>query len=102
MSNTTNNKLFEQIKNLIEQVKQNIAISVNSSLTMIYWEIGNKINQDIFKNQRAKYAKEIVVTLSRQLQDNMKNGAIFFLKKNDKNKVFIVHGYDNFIKEEVL
>jgi predicted nuclease of restriction endonuclease-like (RecB) superfamily len=40
----------------------------------MYWEIGNKINQDILKNQRAEYGKEIVVTLSRQLQDNFGKG----------------------------
>ena len=74
MSNIRNNNLFEQIKNLIEQTKQNVAISVNSSLTMMYWEIGNKINQDILKNQRAEYGKEIVVKLSRQLQDNFGKG----------------------------
>jgi len=43
-------------------------------LTMMYWEIGNKINQDILKNQRAEYGKEIVVTLSRQLQNNFGKG----------------------------
>lgn len=64
MSNIINNSLFNQIKNLIEQTKNNVAIVVNSSLTMMYWEIGNKINQDILKNQRAEYGKEIVVTLS--------------------------------------
>ena len=74
MSNIRNNNLFEQIKNIIEQTKQNVAISVNSSLTIMYWEIGNKINQDILKNQRAEYGKEIVVTLSRQLQDNFGKG----------------------------
>ena len=74
MSNITNKSLFEKIKNLIEQTKQNVAISVNSSLTIMYWEIGNKINQDILKNQRAEYGKEIVVTLSRQLQDNFGKG----------------------------
>ena len=76
MNEITNNNLFEQIRNLIEQTKQNVAISVNSSLSMMYWEIGNKINQDILKNQRAEYGKEIVVTLSRQLQDNFGKGGI--------------------------
>ena len=51
MNEITNNSLFEQIKNLIEQTKNNVAIAVNSSLTIMYWEIGNKINQDILKNQ---------------------------------------------------
>lgn len=74
MNEITNNSLFDQIKSLIEQTKNNVAIVVNSSLTMMYWEIGNKINQDILKNQRAEYGKEIVVTLSRQLQDNFGKG----------------------------
>ena len=74
MNNIANNILFEQIKNLIEQTKNNVAVAVNSSLTMMYWEIGNRINQNILKNQRAEYGKEIVVTLSRQLQDNFGKG----------------------------
>ncbi len=74
MNKLTNSNLFEQIKNLIEQTKNNVAVAVNSSMTMMYWEIGNKINQDILNNQRAEYGKEIVVTLSRQLQDNFGKG----------------------------
>ncbi len=79
MNKVTNNSLFEQIKNLIEQTKNSVAVAVNSSLTIMYWEIGNKINQDILNNQRAEYGKEIVVTLSRQLQDNFGKG---FVEKN--------------------
>ena len=86
MSNITNKSLFEKIKNLIEQTKQNVAISVNSSLTIMYWEIGNKMNQGILKNQIVEYGKAIVVPLSPQLQYNMENCAIFFGKKNDKKK----------------
>ena len=59
MSNIRNNNLFEQIKNLIEQTKQNVAISVNSSLTMMYWEIGNKINQDILKIKELNILKRL-------------------------------------------
>lgn len=81
MNKITNNSLFEQIKNLIEQTKNNVAVAANSSLTMMYWEIGNKINQDILKNKRAEYGKEIVVTLSRQLQDNKKKSVMFSLEK---------------------
>lgn len=81
MNNITNNNLFEQIKNLIEQTKNNVTIAVNSSLTMMYWNIGKLINDEILQNKRAEYGKEIVVTLSRQLQDNMKNGAMFSLEK---------------------
>ncbi|MGJ0340840.1 DUF1016 N-terminal domain-containing protein [Aliarcobacter cryaerophilus] len=81
MNEITNNNLFEQIKNLIEQTKNNVAIAVNSSLTMMYWHIGKLINNKILQNKRAEYGKEIVVTLSRQLQDSKKNSAMFYLEK---------------------
>jgi predicted nuclease of restriction endonuclease-like (RecB) superfamily len=67
MNEITNNILFEQIKNLIEQTKNNVAIAVNSSLTMMYWHIGKQINDEILQNKRAEYGKEIVATVSQQL-----------------------------------
>ena len=67
MNEITNNILFEQIKNLIEQSKNNVAIAVNSSLTMMYWHIGKLINDEILQNKRAEYGKEIVATVSQQL-----------------------------------
>ena len=81
MNEITNNSLFDQIKNLIEQTKNNVSIAVNSSLTMMYWNIGKLINDEILQNKRAEYGNEIVVTLSRQLQDNKKNSAMFYLEK---------------------
>ena len=72
MNEITNNSLFEQIKNLIEQTKNNVAIAVNSSLTIMYWHIGKIINDEILQNKRAEYGKEIVATVSQQLQDNFK------------------------------
>lgn len=79
MNELINNSLFEQIKNLIEQTKNNVA--VNSSMTMMYWNIGKLINDEILQNKRAEYGKEIVATVSQQLQDNKKNSAIFSLEK---------------------
>ena len=81
MNELINNSLFEQIKNLIEQTKNNVAVAVNSSMTMMYWNIGKLINDEILQNKRAEYGKEIVATVSQQLQDNMKNGAMFSLEK---------------------
>lgn len=67
MNGITNNRLFEQIKNLIEQTKNNVAVAVNSSMTMMYWHIGKLINDEILQNKRAEYGKEIVATVSQQL-----------------------------------
>ena len=60
--------LVSEIKTLIEQSKQQVAVTVNATITMLYWEIGKRINTEILNNQRAEYGKQIVSTLSRQLE----------------------------------
>ena len=61
--------LFNELSLLIEQSRQEVVAHVNSSLTMLFWHIGNRINQSILQNKRAEYGKQIVVTLSRQMKD---------------------------------
>jgi hypothetical protein len=56
------------LSQLIEQSRQQLASAANSVLTMLFWQIGKRINEDILHNKRADYGKQIVVTLSRQLK----------------------------------
>ena len=58
--------LISDIRSLIETARQNAAVVVNAGLTILYWQIGSRIRQDILKEKRGDYGKEIVVTLSRQ------------------------------------
>ena len=44
-----------------------VALQVNQSLTMLYWNIGNILHHHILGGSRAGYGKEIIATLSRQL-----------------------------------
>lgn len=62
------NNLLNELSQLIEQSKHQVTVQVNSALTILFWQIGNRINQDILKNKRAEYAKQIVSTLSAQLE----------------------------------
>ena len=43
-------------------------MNVNAELTMMYWHIGERINRDVIGNNRAEYGKQIVSTVSAQLQ----------------------------------
>ena len=61
--------LFKELSQLIEKSQQQVASHANSTLTMLFWHIGNRINGEILKNKRAEYAKRIVSTLSTQLKD---------------------------------
>ncbi len=72
--NDLNKNLFFDIKNIIEDGKQNLAIAVNATLTSTYWHIGKRINDNILQNKRAEYGKEIVSSLARQLTDEYGKG----------------------------
>ncbi|RLA83447.1 MAG: cytoplasmic protein, partial [Epsilonproteobacteria bacterium] len=82
--NKQNNIIFKDIKQLIEQTKQNIAVSINSTLTLLYWNIGKQINDEVLKNSRADYGKEIVQALSAQLTEEYGKG---YTKRNLENMI---------------
>ncbi len=44
-----------------------MAITVNAALSLLYWQIGKRINEEILQNQRAEYGKEIVASLALAL-----------------------------------
>lgn len=60
-------KLFGDIRVLIEQTRSKVAQTVNSALVLMNWHIGRRINDEILQNKRAEYGKEIVASLSHQL-----------------------------------
>lgn len=66
--------LFSDISALIENSKKYVAHNVNSTITLLYWKIGKRINIDILKNKRAEYGKQIVVSLTRQLEGSYGKG----------------------------
>jgi len=76
MSKEINTRLFSSIRELVEQSKQQIATSVNATMTLLYWQIGKIIDNELLERARAEYGKQIVATLSRQLE--MEYGGSFF------------------------
>ena len=71
--------LISDIRLLIETARHNVAVTVNAGLTILYWQIGNRICQNILKQKRGEYGKEIVATLSQELADDYGNN---FNEKN--------------------
>jgi len=61
------NKLFSEIKQLIEEARQTVAVAVNAATTILYWNIGRRIKNEILENKRAEYGEEVVKTLSQEL-----------------------------------
>ncbi|MBP7281927.1 MAG: DUF1016 family protein [Leptospiraceae bacterium] len=71
--------IFSEIKALIESSKQQVTVSVNAAMSLLYWKIGKRINEEVLKNERAEYGKQVVATLSRQLETEYGTS---FLEKN--------------------
>lgn len=72
-------KLLNSIVGLIDQTRHIVAKTVNQELTLLYWNIGKTINDDILKNDRADYGKKLIPTLSLALTDKYGVG---FNKRN--------------------
>lgn len=60
-------KLFGEIRSLIEASRAQVVQTVNSTLVIMYWQIGKLIRTNVLGEERAEYGKQIVATLSRQL-----------------------------------
>ncbi len=63
----SDHQLFADIRRMIEETRQAVSQTVNAGLTLLYWNIGQRINDEVLKNERAAYGKQIVASLSRQL-----------------------------------
>jgi len=76
--------LLRDLREMIEQSKQEIAWSVNAALVGLYWNVGRRIQQDILKEERAEYGQKIVHALSAQLTEEYGKG---FGKRNLFNMI---------------
>ena len=86
--------ILEELISIVEKTKTQVAIQANSSLTIMFWQIGKRIQSDILENNRAEYGKQIVVSLSRELTLNF--GGSF----KEKNVRRMIQFYEKFPNAE--
>jgi hypothetical protein len=66
--------LFQEIRQLINAAKQRAAVAINTEITLLYWQIGHRINTEILQGQRAEYGKQVMTSLSQQLTQTYGKG----------------------------
>ncbi|MDO4310642.1 MAG: PDDEXK nuclease domain-containing protein [Prevotella sp.] len=76
----TDNNLLADIRQLIESAKTQVAVTVNSAMTMMYWNIGDRINREMLGGERAAYGKQVIAILSQRLTEQY--GGHEFSEKN--------------------
>jgi len=59
--------LFSEISGMIAAAKERVAVAVNAELTMLYWNVGRRVNREVLGNKKPEYGKQVVSDLSIQL-----------------------------------
>ena len=93
---TADKALIRDVRQMIEKARASVAAAVNTGLTMLYWRIGCRINQEILKSSRAQYGKGILATLSQEL--TRKYGSGFSYSALTRMMKF----YESFQDEEIV
>jgi len=65
--------LLNKLSELVEYSQKKIAVQANSTLTLLFWQIGKHINDFILNNKRAEYGKQIMSTVSTHLSEKYGN-----------------------------
>ena len=67
VSTVVADSLMQDLRQIIERARGQVAATANYELTMMYWHMGERINREVLGNQRAEYGKQIVSTVSTQI-----------------------------------
>ena len=59
--------LVTEIKQLIQSAKQRAVVAVNVKLTLLYWQVGKRIADEVLGGERAEYGKQVMSSLAQQL-----------------------------------
>ncbi|WP_230627492.1 DUF1016 N-terminal domain-containing protein [Methanosarcina barkeri] len=73
-----------------------MATTVSAGLTMLYWHIGKRIQEEILRGGRAEYGQEIVISLGRELTAEFGRG---FEEKNLRRMIQFAEAFPD---EEII
>ncbi|MEM6395897.1 MAG: PDDEXK nuclease domain-containing protein [Bacteroidota bacterium] len=62
--------LIVEIRRMVEEAQNTVARTVTAGLTILYWRVGQRINEEIIEDERAEYGKQVVLSLSKDLVEN--------------------------------
>ena len=88
--------LLNDLRQMIEETRKNVSVTVNYALTILYWNAGKRISTDILKGERAEYGKAILPTLSAKLTIEYGRGW------NESNLAYMLRFAEKFPDETIL
>jgi len=67
ISPSQNHELLHDVKTLIEQGQRQAVVAVNNAITVTYWHVGQRINQEVLQGERAEYGSQVISSLAQEL-----------------------------------
>jgi len=71
--------LLHDVRELILSAREHVAQAINAGLTLLYWQVGDRIRREILKEKRAEHGERIVSSLAVRLEREFGRG---FAEKN--------------------
>ena len=69
-----NKVLFDELNQLIQSGRSKILAAVNSTITLVYWQVGLRIHKEILSGDRAAYGQQIIKNASNYLTQQFGQG----------------------------
>jgi len=67
-------QLYSDVCSLIENTRRRVATTANAEITMLHWQIGVRIKEDVLRNQRADYGQQVIKNLAFALTERYGKG----------------------------
>lgn len=93
---STSSGVLDDLHEIITRVREQVAVTVNASLTFLYWHVGSRIQREILLGGRAEYGRSIIASLSEKLVLEYGNGF------NQKNLHRMVQFSEVFPDEQIV
>ncbi|MBU6489628.1 MAG: DUF1016 domain-containing protein, partial [Burkholderiales bacterium] len=59
--------LLTDVRRMIDTARRRAAAAVNAEITLLYWQVGRRIQNDVLRGERAGYGQRILPALARHL-----------------------------------
>lgn len=67
-------EVFDAVRELIENSRQQASMQVNAIMTQLYWQIGVFLSTQVLQGQRAEYGAKVIGKLSEELTTHFGRG----------------------------
>ena len=74
MTDLTPSALLDEVRRLIDSARERAAVAINAELTLLYWQVGHRVQAEVLRGSRAEYGQQIISSLARQLTEEYGRG----------------------------